>query len=455
VSSLDPPPEPTTPVLSDTAHDAAEGVTWPVRVAAAWSWRLIVVTGAAYLIYRAVSAVSLVAFALILSLFLSAILHPLERRLRMFLPGPKSLAAALALIIGVAVLGGIGYFVAWQITTHSTELGNQITAFVDKARNWLQTGPLHLKQSDFDNLVNSITNAIKNNQGKLVSGAIKTVQTLAEVAGTFLLVLLSTFFLLRDGEQIWRWVLGFFPTAAHQRVNRAAHIGWRTFGGYMNGVVLIALFHGVTVTIVLLVLRVPLAAALGVLIFLGSFVPLLGLTVSGSLCVAIATLEHGITAGIVLTIAIVTLFQIEGHVLQPVIMSRAVAIHPLAVALSVFAGTVLAGIPGALIAVPFVAFVNTTVHALRAPLDEPAAEIVKEATTAGPHTGSEPPIDAAPPPIDALTGDPEVREPEHPVLPTDNAARDGQAARPVNAAGSTEEAAHTGRDPVPPPLKRP
>ncbi len=379
MTSDQPPPEPTTPVLSDTDHDAAESVTWAIRVAAAWSWRLIVVTVAAYLIYRAVSAVSLVAFSLILSLFLTAILHPLERVLRRVLPGPKSLPSALALLSGVAVLGGIGYFVAWQITTHSTELGNQITRFADNVRDWLRTGPLHLKQSDLDNLVSNITNAVRNNQGKLVSGAVDTVRTLGEVAGAFLLILLATFFMLRDGEIIWRWVLNFFPKASHRKVDRAAHIGWRTFGGYMHGVVLIALFHGVTVTIVLLILRVPLAAALGVLIFLGSFVPLLGLTITGAFCVGVATLEHGVTSGIVVAIAIIALVQIEGHVLQPVIMSRTVAVHPLAVAVSVFAGTALAGIPGALIAVPFVAFINTTVRALRAPLDEPAAEIESEA----------------------------------------------------------------------------
>jgi predicted PurR-regulated permease PerM len=375
VSSPEDPPEPTTPVLSDTGHDAAESVTWAVRVAAAWSWRLIVVAGAAYLIFRALSAVSLVAFSLILSLFLTAILHPLERRLRAWLPGPKSLSTALTLLTGIAVLGGIGYFVAWQITTHSTELGNQITDFVNKARDWLQTGPLHLKQADLDNLVNNITSTIKRNQGQIVSGAIQTIRTLAEVAGAALLILLSTFYMLRDGDQIWRWVLGLFPRAAHRRVDRAARIGWGRFGGYMRGLVLIALFHGVTVTIVLVILRIPLAAALGVLIFLGSFVPLLGLTITGAVVVAVATLEHGITAGIVVAVAIIVLFQIEGHVLQPVIMSRTVSVHPLAVAVSVFAGTALLGIPGALIAVPFVAFANTTIRALRAPLAEPEEQI--------------------------------------------------------------------------------
>lgn len=370
MSSPPEPPAPTTPVLSDTTHDAAESVTWAVRVAAAWSWRMIVVAAAAYLIARVLSAVSLVAFSLILALFLTGILLPVERRLRAVLPGPKSLPAALTLLVGIAFLGGVGYFVSWQITTHATELGDKITEFVDHARNWLKTGPLHFKQRDLDNLVNNITDSVRRNEGRIVNGAIQGVRTLAQVVGAALLVLLSTFFMLRDGEQMWRWMLGLFPRSAHARVDRAARVGWGTFGGYMRGVVLIALFHGVTVTIVLLILRIPLAAALGVLIFLGSFIPLLGLTITGAVVVAVATLEHGATAGIVVAIAIVVLFQLEGHVLQPVIMSRTVSVHPLAVAVSVFAGAAVLGIPGALVAVPLVAFTNTTVRALRAP-EEP------------------------------------------------------------------------------------
>jgi predicted PurR-regulated permease PerM len=134
----------------------------------------------------------------------------------------------------------------------------------------------------------------------------------------------------------------------------------------MRGVVLIALFHGVSVMIVLFVLRVPLAAAIGVLIFLGSFIPIIGLTVTGTFAVAVAMLEHGFTAGIVVAVAIVVLIQLEAHLLQPLIMSRSVEVHPLAIALSVLTGTILAGIPGALLSVPLVAFLNATIHALRA-----------------------------------------------------------------------------------------
>jgi predicted PurR-regulated permease PerM len=363
-----------------------------MRIAAAWSWRLIAVAVAGYLALLVVSKLSLVVFSLIIALFLTAVLSPLERRLRAVLPGPRSLPAIITLLFGIAVVGGIAYFVVWQISSHANELGNQVTDFVDKTRDWLRTGPLHLKQADLDKLVTSITDAVKSHQGALISGAVQTVRTAAEVAGAALLVLLTTFFMLRDGDQIWRWVLNFVPRAAHDDVDRAGRMGWRTFGGYMRGQVLIAIFHGVSVTLVLLILRVPLAAALGVLIFLGSFIPLLGLTAAGALCVAVALLEHGVTSALVVAIAIVVLFQIEGHVLQPVIMSRSVNIHPLAVAVSVFAGTALAGIPGALIAVPFAAFMNTAVRAIRSGSQPVAA-------TAGPATVDEPldaPVDPTP-----------------------------------------------------------
>jgi predicted PurR-regulated permease PerM len=360
-------PAPTTPPLSATDRDATEAVTWPVRVAAAWSWRLVVILAGAYVALRMLEKVSLVAFAIVLSLLIASVLHPVERWLRRILPGPRSLPAALTVLIGIVVIGGVGYFVAWQISSNAGQLGDQINAFVDKTRNWLQHGPLHLKQSDFDNLTKNITDTLQKHQGALISGAISTIQTLGEVGASLLLILLTTFFFLRDGEAIWRWVVSLFPREAHPRMDKAGHLGWHTLGGYMRGVVLIAAFHAVAITIVLLILRVPLAPALGVVIFLGSFIPLIGLIVAGSLCVAVTLIEHGVTSAIVVAILIIVLVQVESHVLQPTIMSRTVEVHPLAVAVSVLAGTAVAGIPGALIAVPLVAFCNTTIRALRAP----------------------------------------------------------------------------------------
>jgi putative heme transporter len=381
VTSRDTPPEPTTPALSDTRRDAVEAVTWQVRVAAAWSWRLLVIGVGLYVLARIFSRIELVAFSFVLALFLTAVLHPLERRLRSVLPGPKSLPAAIALLVGVAALGGIGWFVTWQIAAHSAQLGDQISSFVEHTKNWLRTGPFHVKSADLDKLSQNITDTIKAHQSQLISGAIETVRTVVEGLGALLLILLSTFFLLRDGDEVWDWVLGLFPARAQRRIDMAGRVGWRTFGGYMRGQLLIALFHGISITIVLVVLRIPLAAALGVLIFLGSFVPLVGLTVTGALCVAVALLEHGVGAGIAVAVSIIVLVQLEAHLLQPVIMSRSVDVHPLAIALSVLTGTLLAGIPGALIAVPLVAFLNTTVRAMRAPMaDVPTAAEPADAT---------------------------------------------------------------------------
>jgi putative heme transporter len=367
-------------------RDTSDEVTWGIRVAAAWSWRLLVIGAAVYMLIKIFNRVELVAFSFVLALFFTAVLHPLEVQLRR-IPGSRSLSALLALLIGLAVLAGIGWFVTWQISQHSTQLGDQISDVVTKTRNWLRTGPLHLRSSDLDKIADNITKTIKAHQGELISGAIATVRTVVEGLGALLLILLSTFFLLRDGDQIWEWVVRLFPRAAHRRLDIAGRAGWGTLGGYMRGQLLIALFHGVSVSIVLFVLRIPLAAALGVLIFLGSFVPLIGLTVTGALCVAVALLEHGVTAAIVVGVAIIVLVQLEAHLLQPLIMSRSVEVHPLAIALSVLTGTILSGIVGALLAVPLVAFLNSTIHALRdiaAPEANsvgPPVELTKEPTT--------------------------------------------------------------------------
>jgi predicted PurR-regulated permease PerM len=382
-----PEPPTSTPALALPHREAADAVSWGVRVAAAWAWRLLVLVAALYVLGQVFLSVELVAFSFVIALFLTAVLHPLERVLDRVVPGPRSLSAALALLIGLAVLAGIGWFVTWQITSHANQLGDQISDFVTSARHWLQHGPLHLKSADLDKIVNNITNTIKAHQGQLISGAIATVRTVAEVLGALLLILLSTFFLLRDGDQIWSWTVRLFPRDSQHRIDVAGRVGWRTLGGYMRGQVTIAVFHGVSVMIVLFVLRVPLAAALGVLIFLGSFIPLIGLTVTGALCVAVALLEHGVTAAIVVAAAIIVLIQLEAHLLQPLIMSRTVEVHPLGIALAVFTGTIVAGIPGALLAVPLVAFLNTTVRALRrpAPADQsPADQDLAEPPSAAP-----------------------------------------------------------------------
>ena len=312
----------------------------------------------------ALGRIGIVVFAFSIALFLTAILHPVEVRMRA-LPGRRSLHSLLALLVGIIAVAGLGWFVAWQISSHSQQLADQLTRVVNNTKHWLETGPLHVKSADLDKVSTKLSDTIQKHGTQVLSGAISTVKAVSEFLAALLLILLTTFYLLRDGDIVWGWVVRLFPKEARPRLDFAGRAGWVTFGGYMRGQLLIALFHGVTTTILLLILRVPLAAALGVLIFIGSFIPLLGLTVTGALAVAIALLEHGVTAAIIVAVAILVLVQVESHVLQPFIMSRTVKLHPLAVVLTVIAGTTVKGIPGALVAVPLVAFINTSVKALR------------------------------------------------------------------------------------------
>jgi len=368
-----------------------------MRVASEWAARSIVVLVAGYLVLLIVLRVYLLVSAVVIALFLTAILHPVVARLRRA-GVQKSLATATVLFGGIVVLGLLGWFVGYEISTHWAELGDQIVDFSKKTSDWLKTGPLHLHQADLDKAIDNLQAAIKDHQGQLLSGALQTAQTFLEFVGGLLLTLLTTFFLLRDGAEIWAWLVRLFPRQAQERISAAGHNGWHTLGGYIRGLVTIAVIHAVTISIVLVILRVPLAPALGVLIFLGSFIPLIGLTLSGTVCVAITLLEHGPAAAIVVAIVIVALLNLEGHLLQPLIMSRAVEVHPLAVALSVTAGTILGGIGGALIAVPFVAFSNSFVKALRAPL--PAVEgAIAEGESVEEESSTDPPL------VDPATGE--------------------------------------------------
>lgn len=341
----------------------ADSVAWSMRVAAEWCARILIVGTTVYFLLKIYSTVHLVAFSFIIGVFLAAVLRPVNQvLLRWHLP--RSLAALTSVLLAAVVLAGIGFFVYSQISSNSAQLGNQLGRSIDGLRDWLVNGPLHLKQSDIQSIINRVTTSIKANQSTIATGAIATARSVLDGLSGLLLVVFTAFFLVRDGERIWAWLVSMLPLAARANVHLAGERSWATLGGYMRGQVTIAAFHAVSITIALLIFRVPLAAPLGVLVFLGSFIPLIGLIIAGALAVLITLLEHGLVTAVIILVIVVALVQLEGHVLQPVIMSRAVALHPLAVALGVLIGAKLDGIAGALIAVPLVAVANTAFRAL-------------------------------------------------------------------------------------------
>ncbi|KJY46402.1 membrane protein, partial [Streptomyces sp. NRRL S-444] len=195
---------------------------------------------------------------------------------------------------------------------------------------------------------------------------LQAVTVLVEVLTGILLAMFSTLFLLYDGKRIWTWVQGLVPAAARPGVAGAGPRAWRTLTAYVRGTVLVALIDAIFIGLGIYFLKVPMAVPLAVFIFLFAFIPLVGAVVSGALAVVVALVTQGPWTALMVLAVVLAVQQIEGHVLQPFILGRAVRVHPLAVVLSVAAGGMVAGIGGAVVAVPLVAVTNTVVVYLRA-----------------------------------------------------------------------------------------
>lgn len=339
-----------------------------MREAASWSWRMLVIGAVAYVLVRVLAMVPIVTVPFVVALLLTAVLGPVQRVLRDRLRVPHTLAAFLALLVGVGVLGLIGSFVGGQVSTNVPRLAEQLAATVDHLATWLRDGPLQISDAQVARYGDELQATVARNQERLVTSALSTLSALSHLLAGALLLLLATFFLLRDGDLIWRWAVSLLPPHSRARVDLVGRFGWRTLGGFMRGQTIIALLHATTVFVVLAVLHVPMALALSVLIFVASYIPILGMSVTGALCIIVSLIEHGPAAAVVVAITIIVLIQAEAHLLQPLIMARTVEVHPLGVAMAVLAGTTLGGIAGALFAVPAVAFLNATIRAAHMPM---------------------------------------------------------------------------------------
>ena len=205
----------------------------------------------------------------------------------------------------------------------------------------------------------NLATAVSANQDRLASGAFTAAAVAAELFAGFALVLFATFFFLYDGERIWGWVVRLFPVKAEARVDAAGRRGWRTLVSYTQGTALVALFDGIVTAIGLVALRVQFAVPLGALVFLGAFVPLVGATIAGILAVLVALATKGLITALLVIALLIGVQQVEGHILQPFLLGRFVRVHPLAIVLAVATGALVAGVIGALIAVPIMAVANT------------------------------------------------------------------------------------------------
>jgi predicted PurR-regulated permease PerM len=366
---------------------ADESVSPLVRKTAAWAWRLLVILAAIVALLWAVKRLEILFVPVALATMLAALLLPLvdflDRR-----GAPRGGAVALVLLGGIAVVGGILAFVVSQFVEGAPALVDQVSTSIKGVGDWLTQGPLHINQQQIDSARKSAIEALQNNQEKLTSGALSTAGTVTEIVTGALLVLFTLIFVLHGGRNIFAFVTKIFPTDVRERVRDAGRAGFHSLIGYVRATFLVALVDALGIGTGLAIMSVPLALPLASLVFLGAFVPLVGAVVAGFLAVVVALIAKGLIYALITLGLIIAVQQLEGHVLQPLVMGRAVSIHPLAVVLAIAGGSVLAGIVGALLAVPTVAFLNSAVRVLMAA--EPEAEEAELEAQEGPVVKSTP-----------------------------------------------------------------
>ncbi|MFB7657380.1 MULTISPECIES: AI-2E family transporter [unclassified Streptomyces] len=382
--------------------DPAQAVPWGVRVAAEAGWRLLVLAGTVWVLMRVISAVQLVVLAFVAALLITALLQPAVAWLRRH-GVPRGPATALTAILGFVVMGLIGWFVTWQVMENIDNLSDQVQDGIDELRNWLLNSPFHVTDKQINEIAANLREAVGANTDQITSAGLEGVTVVVEALTGILLAAFSTLFLLYDGKRIWQWTLKLVPAAARPGVAGAGPRAWRTLTAYVRGTVIVALIDAIFIGLGIYFLDVPMAVPLAVFIFLFAFIPLVGAVISGALAVVVALVTQGVFAAVMTLVVVLAVQQIEGHILQPFILGRAVRVHPLAVVLSVAAGGMVAGIGGAVVAVPLVAVTNTVVGYLRAYSREAAvrqAPKPRGATAMDASPATDPPPKPPPPEVE-------------------------------------------------------
>ena len=340
-------------------------VSWGAQVAAAWSLCFLIVVAAVFVLLNLLNAISLVTITVIVAVMISALLQPMAAAL-MRHHVPRILAALLVFVFGMTTLVAAAWFVIQQISANSSALGSQMRDAARTIRTWLVTGPPNMSERQVDQLLNDLTTQITENRAALAQGAFATANSALVVVGGMVLTLFAVLFLMTDDGGIWGWVLRLFPCPTQPKVAHAGTVAWRTLIAYMRSTVLLALINALTMVVIMLVAGMPLVVPLGVLLFLGSMIPLIGMLVAGVVVVLVALVTKGLVMALVMLIALFLTVQLEGNLVNPFIMGKAVQVHPLAILMAVTAGTIVGGIFGAFIAVPLVAILNSVVSDITA-----------------------------------------------------------------------------------------
>ena len=347
----------------------SETVPWAMGVATAWAWRLLIVGAAVYFLLKLMAMYLVLVAPVFIAVLLVALIKPLTDVLQ-HTALPRSIGSLLTVLLVLAGVVGLFTLVGTQIASGFSDLQEQAAAGLAEVQRALAGPPLHLTTTQLSRYLAEARASLSGNGDQLVTGALAATSTAGHVVTGLFLTLFTTYFFLAQGSSIWAWLVRLLPRPARRPLDEAARRGWVTLTAFVRATILVALTDAVGIGLGAAVLGVPLALPLGVLVFLGAFVPVVGALVSGSVAVLIALVAVGPVKALIMLGVVVVVQQLESHVLQPFLLGRAVSVHPLAVILGIAAGAITAGILGALFAVPLVAVGHTVAVSLSGREDE-------------------------------------------------------------------------------------
>ncbi|NEM90665.1 AI-2E family transporter [Galbitalea soli] len=349
----------------DRKRAIEEAIPVPVEIAGQWSWRILVVIGVLVVFGYLIATLKDIVVPFMVAILVSALLVPFKQYLQRH-NWPRWLAIVVPLVLTLLIVGGLLFIVIAQVRSGYPDLqARTVTAF-DNFRTFLKTSPLQISDAQFSSYLAQIGSTLQSDSAAILSGALAIGTTFGHVLTGFLLALFATIFILIDGAAIWGWIVRIFPHRARTAVDGAGRAGWVTLTAFVRAQILVAAVDAIGIGLGAFVVGLffggfPLVIPIAIAVFLGSFIPVVGAVITGALAVIVALLYDGPIAAVIMLAVVLGVQELEGHGLQPFLMGSAVKVHGLAVVFAVAAGGFLAGIPGALFAVPIVAVVNVMV----------------------------------------------------------------------------------------------
>jgi predicted PurR-regulated permease PerM len=345
------------------AAPPAEVPRW-LRVSSGWAWRLLLLAVLLYVAGRVAALLYVVIVPFAAAILLTALLQPLAARLRRAGLGPLG-ATWCTLLLAFALLGGTVWLVTTRVEAEYPALVGQVGHTSTQIQNWLASSPFHIRTGNLEKISDNLVKYLSQHRSTVEGAALTGGRIVVELLAGIVLCFFISFFLIKDGERIWSWLVSGFSAERGRRANLAGHAAWHAVVYYVRGTVAVAAIHAVVMGITLTIIGSPLVAPLAVFMFVAAFVPLAGVLIAGTAAILIVLAAKGLIAAVIVLAVMVVMNQLEGHLLQPQVVGKMVRLHPLAVILVLAVAGVVAGIAGAVVAVPVTAALTSAARALR------------------------------------------------------------------------------------------